>query len=174
MFLSMAAKKSPETKALLEYPMELLDSSIQEIRLLSQKQVTPLKDLNLKGMIQNILVDFSKSTKTASKFDYTADDDTIPDEIKLTLYRIVQEQVNNIYKHAEAKNIWIELSTANNAVNLRITDDGIGFVVNKKRKGIGIANMTDRIASFNGTLEIKSSPGTGCQLNISIPTDNGI
>jgi two-component system, NarL family, sensor histidine kinase UhpB len=171
MFLSMAAKKSPETKALLEYPMELLDSSIQEIRLLSQKQVTPLKDLNLKGMIQNILDDLSKSTKTSSKLDYTADDDSIPDEVKLTLYRIVQEQVNNIYKHADAKNIRIELSTNNNAVTLRITDDGVGFVVNKKRKGIGIANMTDRIASFNGTLEIKSSPGEGCQLLISIPAE---
>ncbi len=169
MFLTLAAKKSAETKALLDYPIELLDSSIQEIRLLSQKQVTPLKNINLEGMIRNILIDYNKSTKTASHLNYAVTDDCLSDDIKLTLYRIVQEQVTNIHKHAKAKHIEITVTSAETTVMMQIKDDGIGFVSTKKRKGIGISNMMDRIASFDGTLEIKSSPGEGCQLNISIP-----
>ncbi len=169
MFLKIAAKKSAETKVLLDYPLELLDSSIQEIRLLSQKQVTPLKNINLKQLVCDILSNYSTSTKTATNLIFEIINDEIGDDIKLTIYRIVQEQMNNIYKHAHAKNVEIAIIPEKRSINISITDDGKGFVVTKKRKGIGISNMIDRIASFNGTLEIKSSPGNGCRLNINIP-----
>ena len=90
-------------------------------------------------------------------------------DIQLNLYRILQEQLNNIHKYAKASVISIELAKTKSTLIMRITDNGVGFDVGKRINGIGITNMKRRSELFSGTLEISSSPGNGCELSISIP-----
>jgi signal transduction histidine kinase len=95
--------------------------------------------------------------------------DKINNTVKINLYRILQEGLQNINKYAFAKNIHIELKGDKNHVFLSLTDDGIGFEVNKKNKGIGLQNMISRTHECNGIIEIKSSKGNGSNITVSIP-----
>ena len=104
-----------------------------------------------------------------SGFAYELPDRPVDDDLKLNIYRIVQEQVNNIVKYADAKNISVTIQSDEKRINVTVTDDGKGFDVKKKRNGIGISNMMNRVELFNGNMSIDSSPGKGCKIEIIIP-----
>ncbi|HMF73032.1 MAG TPA: PAS domain S-box protein [Flavitalea sp.] len=156
-------------KELIKYPMELIDNAIQEIQLISHKSVTPHKSINLKELIQRLLDDLDRNTTIKTTLDCRLTDQFISDDLKLNIYRTIQEQLNNIIKHADAKNVGIDIQSDNGFINIVVTDDGKGFDVNRKRKGIGISNMMNRIESFNGGVIIESSPGKGCKIEIRTP-----
>jgi len=169
MFLSSAAKKNESIREIIKYPIELINSSIDEIRLLSHKQVTPLKNINLQEMLQNLVSALDKNSSLNVSFSYTVKGSLLSDELKLNIYRIVQEQINNIIKHAQAHNVTIEVKTEEDNISVQITDDGKGFKLSEKRKGIGISNMMNRIESYNGKMQIKTSPGNGVKIKVTIP-----
>jgi PAS domain S-box-containing protein len=169
MFLGIAGKKSEEAKEIVKYPMELIDSSIEEIRLLCSKLVTPLKNIDLEELVRDLLSKLDQSKITKTTFTYAVPPDLLSDDLKLNIYRIIQEQVNNIMKYAETKNVNISIKERDNAINIIVEDDGKGFDVKSKRKGIGISNMINRAETFNGWVEIRSSPGEGCKISVSIP-----
>jgi signal transduction histidine kinase len=89
------------------------------------------------------------------------------DKLKLTIYRIVQEQFNNILKHAGASNIYLSLGHDNKQLLLCIRDDGRGFDKMKKTEGVGLMNMRTRASLFNGEMTIHSTPGEGCELKLT-------
>jgi PAS domain S-box-containing protein len=169
MFLTSAGKKDAKVLELIKYPLELIDSTIREIRSLSTTQVTPLRNIHLQELIQSLLNDLVKNTPVVTDFSYTIPSDLLDDDLKLNIYRIVQEQINNIIKHAHPKNVHITVAAADDSINIIVTDDGKGFDTAKKRKGIGISNMINRVESFNGQVSIESSPGKGCRIDIHIP-----
>ena len=169
MFLSSAAKKNESIRDIIKYPIELINSSIDEIRLLSHKQVTPLKNINLQEMLQNLVSALDKNSSLNVSFSYTVKGSLLSDELKLNIYRIVQEQINNIIKHAQAGNVTIEVKTEGDNISIHVTDDGKGFKLSEKRKGIGISNMMNRIESYNGKMQIKTSPGNGTKIKVTIP-----
>ncbi len=156
-------------KELISYPIELTKRAMAEIRVLSCKLVTPLKNINLKELIQVVLDDLNQGTTINTTFIYDLDDQVISNDLKLNIYRIIQEQLNNIVKYAEAKKITISVQAQKNVIGIAVSDDGKGFDVNKKRKGIGISNMINRVQSFNGEVKIESCPGNGCTVEIKIP-----
>jgi signal transduction histidine kinase len=96
-------------------------------------------------------------------------DENISTEIKLTLYRIIQEHFNNIIKHARAQQITLSICSTKTAVSVMIEDDGIGFNLNQKRNGVGLANIYNRAESYNGTVDIITDPGKGCTLKAVLP-----
>jgi signal transduction histidine kinase len=98
----------------------------------------------------------------------------LQDKFKLNLFRIIQEQLNNIVKHAAANTVRIRLSQTKNSVALNIEDDGIGFDTQKKRKGVGVDNITSRAAAFNGNACFISSVGKGCKLNIHFTVNDSM
>ncbi len=169
MFMSVAGNKNETVKELIKYPLELIDSSITEIRLLSRKLVTPLQNINLEELIQGLIINLHKNKEIQTDFVYAVSNELISDELKLNIHRIMQEQINNILKYAEAKNVCITIKKESENVLIIVTDDGKGFDVNSEREGIGISNMTNRIETFNGTMQIESSIGNGCRTSISIP-----
>ncbi len=89
--------------------------------------------------------------------------------ISVNLYRIAQEAVNNILKHAEASHVVIGLQRRDNALVLYIRDDGAGFQLSKKRRGLGIHLMTHRASVVNGKLSIDTQPGHGTTITCRIP-----
>ena len=169
LYLSVAGKRHPELQEPLVYPKELIDSAMNEIRMLTSQYVSPLKNLDLRGMLQLLLNNLEESSSLKTILLYQVDDVLLNDDLKLNIYRIIQEQVNNIVKHAAATEINISLKQKDNEVNLVIRDNGKGFDVNKKRTGVGISNMMNRIESFNGKMILKSTPGNGCVIEVTIP-----
>jgi two-component system sensor histidine kinase UhpB len=90
------------------------------------------------------------------------------------LFRITQEKVNNVIKHANATNLVIELISEDDTINIAITDNGQGFDPDqvKFKKGVGLSNITSRAELFNGKVTIDTAPGKGCTLNIHVPISN--
>lgn len=168
-YLGMAAKKNPQAKELIDYSLDLINNAIEEIRQLSSRQVTPLRNVNLKELIEHLLESLETTAVAHTQFVYDIGESKIDDDLKLNIYRVIQEQVGNILKHAAAKTVYVSVEAISNYLKVAITDDGNGFDPLMKRKGIGIANMINRVESFNGTIDIKSEPGHGCRVEIRIP-----
>ena len=93
----------------------------------------------------------------------------VPAGIKETLYRIAQEQLNNINKYAKAKEVLIRTTTCDNFVTMLVSDNGVGFNTVSRKDGIGLVNIKNRSESYNGSADIVSSPGKGCSLTVKIP-----
>ncbi len=107
------------------------------------------------------------------KYELKKNDDIdwedIPNKTKINLYRIIQESLQNIYKHADAKLVKINFELKDNFILLEITDDGIGFEINKVKKGIGLKNIASRVEDLGGDLDINSMRGKGTTILVLIP-----
>ena len=169
LFLSNAALKHESISALINYPIQLIENSIDEIRLLSSKHVTPLRNVNLKELVEVLVNNLNKSTSIKTSLVYNVSTAMLEDEFKLNIYRIIQEQINNIVKHAAPQHVIIVIEETGRLINIEVKDDGKGFDLNIKRKGIGISNMINRIESFNGKIIIESAIGSGARINVSMP-----
>lgn len=170
LYLDMMKKQQTGSNNLLEKSQEYINTVINEIRLLTRQHVTPQRTINIKELIEELAMDLNINTRTGTKFYCRISDHlSIDEELKLNIYRIVQEQVNNILKYAEATQATISINQYHGHVYVSIIDNGNGFDPLIKRKGIGISNIINRIDSYNGEVIIDSGPGKGCKLEIKIP-----
>lgn len=172
LYLTMGAKKSDELSELMKYPLELLDTGIQEIRYLTHKNITPSNNPDLEQLLEGL-----KTMLLAASIDCTLRynlTEQLEENLLINVYRILQEQVNNIMRHSKAKNVLIEISSHHNDLHIHTQDDGIGFDVHKLREGIGIYNLYSRVEAYNGIIGIQSEPGKGCTIDIKIPAFNGV
>ncbi|MBO9682120.1 MAG: PAS domain S-box protein [Flavisolibacter sp.] len=155
-----------QQRSLLKNAMNIVNSSIEEIRKLSRRLVPPsLGDISLKDAI----CDLADSIEVVKKYSVLLgisklDESDLSDGLKLTIFRILQEQLNNILKYAEATEIKISLNQNPTSLILTIQDNGKGFNTNCSSKGIGIRNITNRAHAYNGKVNINSAPGEGCTL----------
>ncbi|MBC3757040.1 two-component sensor histidine kinase [Hyunsoonleella sp. SJ7] len=110
----------------------------------------------------------------ALKYDLSHDDDIhwdgVSNKYKIHVYRMLQEALHNIYKHAEATKVDVIFKLKNDVICLIIKDDGSGFEVNKAKSGIGLKNMNSRIGEVEGNLHIESEKEKGTTVTIEIPT----
>ncbi|WP_162927042.1 sensor histidine kinase [Flavobacterium psychrotrophum] len=112
----------------------------------------------------------STDTPLHIDFDYQITHE-FSDDLKLNIYRIIQEQLHNVRKHADAKNIKIDLAVKENCICITVEDNGKGFDVNIKKAGLGISNMMHRAEALIGSIAIQSSPGKGCKTEVMIPLE---
>lgn len=169
LFLDILKNKAPDE--LLDRSLKNINTIITEIRNISRSLVpSSIEDLGLIASL-NDLMDNIRATNIIDAEFYPDPDveNLINANYKLTLYRIVQEQINNIVKHSSASSVLIELFAEENSIHLIITDDGQGFDLNTVKKGQGLKNMRSRAELLNGTSEIITSPGKGCKLKVTIP-----
>lgn len=167
--LSLARGKEQDAKLHIDNAIDLVDNTIYQIRTLSHRQVMPLSDVDLEGLILEIAQKTQLVSPVKINVVYGIDNDAIKDDLKINLYRIIQEQMNNILKHAEAMQVDIIIELHAGMLNVMITDDGKGFNTTKKVNGIGLSNIINRVESFDGKVKITSTPGNGCSLEIQIP-----
>jgi PAS domain S-box-containing protein len=170
LYLCMIEQEPDERMELIERAKEFVHFTIEEIRAISREQVTPQKKYNLKELIEELITDIKENTQSCTTFTCkVADYLPIDDDLKLNIYRIVQEQISNIVKYAAASSAAVHVYEHRETVNIFLTDDGKGFDPLQKRRGIGISNMINRVESYNGGVEIESNPGRGCKIRIRIP-----
>lgn len=113
----------------------------------------------------------TKAYQLKSEFEFTDDVswEMVSNKNKINIYRIIQEALQNIYKHAKAEAVKISFQLKNNVILLSITDDGLGFDVNKSKKGIGIKNINARVNDLEGAVNFVSKINEGTTINIEIP-----
>jgi signal transduction histidine kinase/DNA-binding NarL/FixJ family response regulator len=165
----MLSKKKNDPSSDVGQSLELVTKAIEEIRVLSGKYVTPLKNINLQELVRALLFRVGEDGKTETLFTYNMAPFNPDDDLKLNIYRIIQEQINNITKYASATRVTVSIEAMQHETRIIIADDGKGFDPNQKRKGIGFMNMYNRIEVYDGTFIIDSAPGKGCRILIFIP-----
>jgi signal transduction histidine kinase len=148
---------------------------MNEIRRLSQSLAPPeLRDIGLMESIRDLCNLLKNVHPIQINFDHkNFNEGSIPDTMKLMLFRIIQEQINNILRHAGSNTISITLETDPSGLRLDIADDGKGFDVAIVKKGLGLINIVNRVELFDGTTDIITSPGKGCLLQIRAPLGQG-
>jgi PAS domain S-box-containing protein len=165
------AKRNNTHLEMIEKSIDTLSVAVQEIRRLS-KALNPvtINKLNLVDAIEQLVYDMLQTDKLSIEFDTAGFNYTITlPQLNLYLYRIVQEQINNIIKYAKTNKAKIQLENDQNFLLLKISDKGAGFDINQKIAGIGLSNIRNRVSLFKGTTNIISAPGKGCQIEIKIP-----
>ena len=166
LYLDVAIEEREPRIELLDKSRKNISMAIEEIRKLSHELITPsLNDLGLVQTIRELIRSIQSVKRMKIRLDVAGlgEDELLPEQ-KINIYRIIQEQLNNILKHAQANNVDIELYNVQDQVSLRLTDDGKGFDPRIRWKGVGISNIISRAELYNGKVEIESAPGKGCQL----------
>jgi len=166
LYLDVAIEEKEPRIELLAKSRKNISVAIEEIRKLSKELITPsLNDLGLTQSIKELIRGIQSVGKMKIRLNTSGlDEEALQPEQKINIYRIIQEQLNNILKHAQAGTVLIELNKVNEQIRLRLIDDGKGFDPRIRRKGVGISNIISRAELYNGKVEIESAPGKGCQL----------
>lgn len=174
LYLDMMTPSDQQGAAIVEKTKEFIHNAINEIRSISKEMVLPnRKERSLTENIQELLDDLEVTGLYDTHFlQEGAERVTLSEGKKTALLRIVQEQLKNIIRHSGARHITIHLRMSDGQVVLSIKDDGVGFDAGKKRNGIGLLNIRNRVQLYKGEITITTAPGKGCLLDISLPADN--
>jgi PAS domain S-box-containing protein len=176
-----ALKESCRTRPDLAAQVEALDAVAKQLdrdvdHLVWQLRPTALDDLGLRAALANYVQDWSRRVHVAAELHTSGLlDERLPSEVETALYRIAQEALNNVAKHARAGSVEIILERRADQVLLVIEDDGVGFEpaqVERERQGFGLLGMEERAALVGATLEIESTP-TGTTILVRMPTPGG-
>lgn len=157
--------------------MDYISSAIDELRKLSHALVGPTHDktMGLIDLLEKLNNDISLVKDIKIHFLHsTYYEEESEMGLKLVIYRIIQEQLNNILKYAGASEIEIELKKEKDFLTVSIKDNGIGFDTSLNSKGIGLKNIKHRADLFNGIVQIISSPGNGCKMKIIFKTNSDL
>lgn len=124
-----------------------------------------LEKLGLVVALKSLCRDFSQSGISA-EFYYENCPATVPDSISLCLYRVVQEALNNVSKHARTKQAWVSLRGSAGCIELTVEDSGAGFDLRTltTKAGLGLTSIQDRVRSAGGKSFISSAPGVGTEI----------
>lgn len=166
--LSLALEPGPQRDILISKCIGNTSTAIEEIRKLSKALILPgnLKELGISHSVEDMLNEVLPLSNIDWELDVDDIDHLVSEEQKLAIYRIIQEQLNNILKHAQATAVRIELTASEAKIILVVTDNGKGFDILQRRNGIGITNIISRAELFNGNVKINSSPGNGCTIEV--------
>ncbi len=171
--LEMAVKlsqlKPEKSREVLVEAKRLGSIALQDVRQsVSALRSDPFADRDLAAAINKLADDFKYSNhlQPICHLDLPLN---LPQSTNIILYRIVQEALTNVSKHAHASEVIIEIKTQANRVELRVTDNGRGFIPTHNTTGFGLQGMRERVLSLQGQFEIVSLPERGCQIVAIIP-----
>lgn len=149
----------------------VLNQTIQEVRQISHNlRPVLLDDLGLKAALRALAEHFEEHTRVQVTLDYQLERLDVPDDIETTLYRITQECLNNIEKHANASCVTISLRYEAGRILFEVRDNGVGFNPRKAtREGIGLVNMRERVEVIGGSLSLQTTLGGGTTIGATLP-----
>ncbi|ANU36617.1 cache domain-containing protein [Vibrio scophthalmi] len=148
--------------------------AINEVRHISHKlRPSALDDIGLEAALNTLLQDFRSHSGIQVEVAFNRQDVKLKSEIATTLYRVAQESLTNIEKHAEAKTVNVILQQMGSCLQLIIRDDGVGFEVatTLRKTGIGLRNMRERVEFIGGEFELESEPGLGTEITVLLQLD---
>ena len=165
-------------RARLHEAREQLTSLLQDVRTMSQVLRPSMLDFGLVPTLHWYVERFMERTQIAVAVQTPPEETRLPAEIELMLYRVAQEALTNVAKHARARHVELELRASAAEVVLIVADDGVGFEVGPFRRrqalgGVGLLGMRERVAYYHGSLDIRSGPRAGVRITIRVPLPGG-
>jgi len=164
---------TPENANAFDRSMAMLDKSISELRRVAHNL---MPEALMQFGLDTALKDFCNSINQSGviQLSYQSlemDENSIPKNSSSAIYRIIQELVNNILKHANSQTALVQLIRRNNTLSITVEDNGKGFDKNilQSSNGIGYPNLQNRVTYLGGTIDIQSGTGNGTSVNIEIP-----
>jgi signal transduction histidine kinase len=149
--------------------LEQITTAIGDLRsLITELRPAALDELGTKPALESLAARFERQTDIEVDLDVT--DVRFTREVESTVYRLVQEALTNIAKHAQATRVAVEISERDGEIALVVRDDGSGFDPRQQSSGFGLIGMRERLALVNGSFDIRSSPGAGTELRATIPS----
>jgi signal transduction histidine kinase len=150
---------------------ERVVATLQDVRRLAvELRPAALDDFGLEAALERLTAGFAEQTGLKVELESRLQDDRLPEEVETVLYRIVQEALTNIVKHAQASRVSIVITQKPGAVGAVIEDDGRGFDPEQSVDGgIGLIGMRERVALLDGSMTIEAAPGKGTTLVIEVP-----
>lgn len=172
--LSILSPKDEAEKELLARGVSYIKLASDEIRNLSHRLAPAFfDDDDLETSFNQLLSSFNLQQRFDIDLEFSNEfqDAAIARELQLNLYRILQEQLNNIVKHSAADTITVSVGVKDKMLTMEITDNGRGFNTTDHKPGIGFANIKRRVDLFSGKFTVSSSPGAGCKVRVAIPIE---
>ena len=166
------ARNNPADARFIDGCYQNIQIVIEEIRNISHN-LTPytLKDLGLAAALHDIVQNINQSGKLNIRLLalQNVEEEEISQDIKLAVFRIIQEKISNVLKHARATELTITLSVFEGRIQVLLEDNGRGFDEKAVRKGMGLNNIQNRVEYYKGAFQLRTAPGEGCQLRIELP-----
>jgi PAS domain S-box-containing protein len=171
LYLDLATTDAAMRDALIRKSLNNINEVITEIRHLSRSLMDPsIGDLGLLASIDDLIGNIHLTKQLQIELDAEeAVEELLDANQKLTIFRIIQESLNNVLRHAKASKVQISIRLLNGQVLLTIRDNGVGFGAGVTKKGAGLKNIQNRIYLIDGTLDVKSHPGEGCTIQLQFP-----
>lgn len=147
---------------------EILQEALRDLRLMINTVSTRTVEIHsMKGAVEKLfeLLD----PEIDSEIDYQLQEEMVPHEIKVQMYRIIQEALNNVNKYSKAKTVKVTLRSMGILISLIVEDDGVGFDMDTTEQGFGINNIHHRARVNNGLVSIKSAIGEGTKIEVKLP-----
>jgi signal transduction histidine kinase len=164
-----SADTAEELSAATAALRELVVATLQDVRRLAvELRPKALDDFGLVPALERLVETFREQTGMSVDFEPGLGDERLPSEIEITLYRITQEALTNVVKHAQASRVSIVLTRRSESISAVIEDDGRGFG-EAGENGLGLLGMRERVALIGGRVAVESSPGSGTTLSIEVP-----
>ncbi|KAB0480160.1 histidine kinase [Vibrio chagasii] len=161
--------QSEDLKAHLNKSQHSLMRAIEEVRHIShQLRPSSLDDIGLEAALSSLLLDFQAHSGIEVETLFSTQPGKLKSEAATTLYRVVQESLNNIEKHAQATKVTVIAQQIGNVLQLLIQDNGVGFNTYKamEKRGIGLRNMRERVEFIGGDFELMSETGFGTEITV--------
>ena len=178
---ALPSELAPMIKEKLTETRSLVDQVMKKIHELSLDLRSPLlSDFGLVPALRQYVNRYHKRLNIEMKFEVINLEERLDTEVETVIYRVVQEALTNIARHAQANKVYIRLKRKESKVCVFIEDDGKGFDVEEvigredPDSGVGLLGIRERIASLKGSLSVQSHPGQGTQLYIEIPWRGGL
>ena len=127
---------------------------------------TMLDDLGLKAALATLVEEVDRRRGIAAGFEAEGDLGEYSEEVQLATYRVAQEAVTNVIQHAEAEHMRVRLIGAGERLELRVSDDGVGYGGSRDHDRLGIAGMRERALLCGGELTVESEPGSGTRVTL--------
>lgn len=158
--------KDPDLKQEITEVKTQAEEAIEELR----RSLTMMRrDFNLHKALEDYCMRFQERSRTWCVLKVRGRVRRLPSEMQLAVFRILQETLTNIHKHAEAKNTEVRLKYDGDMVALIVQDDGVGFDTGVEKRGhYGLVNMVERVRKFRGTVDVQSAPGAGTTVHATM------
>jgi signal transduction histidine kinase len=164
----------------LQSLLALVSETIEQVRDLSYRlRPAALEEFGLPIALGILMDEMTENSSITAHYLTDLNDDTLPSGIEVTLYRIAQEALTNVIRHAQASTVQVALSQENQVILLNIKDDGCGFYPHlvtavSEQRHLGLISMRERAAIAGGSLTLDTEPGAGTSLLVRLPLPQGI
>ena len=171
MYIEYSLSKKEKQAELIQHSHEYISKAIKEIRQISHTLMLPsLSDVSLKQSLEELFLNLKSLSDFKFHFEFLLlHEKNLSDNLKLAIFRIIQEGLNNVFRHAKATEIVVHIEQKGNTLEVCINDNGKGFDPQRKTFGLGLRNIISRANLFRGDVVLDSQPGKGTQLKVEFP-----